>query len=234
MCPVLMAPLDLRAEYKPKFPVIEQINSGEFRTYRIPNGKIYPSQSSVVGHTEDKSFLETWRKRVGDREADRISNHAAKRGSALHLLSEYYLTQDSQFELQKRKTMPDALANFACIRRQLEHVSDVRAIELQMFSDELRIAGTVDLIATWRGKLCIIDYKTSLRLKKREWIDGYFMQTAGYSRMWKEHTGEQIEKLVILMAVDNQQECSVFEEEVQPNLKKLKEARLKFYEKFKL
>lgn len=225
---------DLRSKYLPKFPKIEQINAEDFRRYRVPNGLLYPSQSSVVGETQDKSFLEVWRKRVGDKEADRISAHAAERGTAVHLLSELYLTADDSFDLVKRKTMPDALANFNAIQRQLGYVSDVRAIELQMYTNKLRIAGTADLIAKWRGKLCIIDYKTSRRVKTREWIDHYFMQAAGYAVMWEEHTGEKIDELVILMAVDGQKECSVFVDEVPKNLKLLKEARLKFYEKHKL
>lgn len=224
--------VDLRANYINRFPAIEQINGGEFRTYRVPNGREYPSQSSVVKITQDPNFLEEWRKRVGDKEADRISNHASTRGTALHLISEYYLTNHPDFERIKRKTMPDALANFAAIRRQLEFVDNIKATELQMFSDELRIAGTVDLIATWKEKLAVIDYKTSRKPKKREWIDHYFMQASGYAKMWEEHTGEKIERLVILMAVDGQKECSVFEEEVQPNLKKLKQARLTFYQKY--
>lgn len=229
-----MAALDLRQDYLPKFPKIEQINGNEFRTYRVPNGRLYPSQSSVVKMATDENVLIEWRKRVGEREADRISSHAARRGTAVHLLSELYLTNDPTFNKQKMKTMPDAQANFACIRRQLDHVSDFRAIELQMFSDELRIAGTVDLIATYRGKLCIIDYKTSRRLKKREWIDHYFMQTAGYAAMWQERTGEKVEQLVILMAVDGEKEAVVFEDEIAPNLKKLKQTRLEFYKKFGL
>lgn len=225
---------DLRAAYKPKFPLIEQINGGEFRTYRVPSGKLYPSQSSVVKLATNQDALDAWRKRVGEREAARISAHASARGNALHLLSELYLTQDDSFEAVKRKTMPDALANFAAIKRQLGHVTDVRAIELQMFSDELRIAGTVDLIATYRGQLVIIDYKTSAKPKKREWIDHYFMQASGYAKMWQEHTGEKVEKLVILMAVDGIKECEVFEDDIEPNLKKLKKTRLEFYQKFGL
>src|SRR5690606_38237265 len=115
---------------------------------------------------------------------------------------------------------------------ELEHVSDFRAIELQMYSDELRIAGTADLIATYRNKLCIVDYKTSRRVKKREWIDHYFMQAAGYATMWQEHTGEKVDELVILMAVDDQKECSVFTDAVKPNLDNLKKARLEFYKRY--
>jgi len=224
--------LDLRSQYPPRFPAIEQINGGEFRTYRVPNGKCYPSQSSVVKVIQDPTILENWRKRVGEKEANRISSHAARRGTAVHTLSELYLTNDPNFERKKRSAMPDQVAPFKSIERELVHVSDFRAIELQMYSDELRIAGTVDLIATYREKLCIIDYKTSGKKKPRSWIDHYFLQAAGYAQMWKEHTGEQIEELVILMAVDGIKECQVFAEPIGDNLKELKKARLKFYQTF--
>ena len=225
-CPAI----DTRAKYLPCFPKIEQINGEDFRRYRVPNGKLYPSQSSVVGAVVDKSFLIEWRKRVGDKEADRISQHASERGTALHLLCELYATNDDSYELVKRKSMPDALANFAAIRRQLALLDEVRGCEVQMYSDKLRIAGTADMIAVWKGKLSIIDYKTSRRPKSREDIDHYLMQCSGYATMWEELTGEKVEQLVILMAVDGQKECSVFVEDVAPNLAKLKKARLAFFE----
>jgi ATP-dependent exoDNAse (exonuclease V) beta subunit len=75
-------------------------------------------------------------------------------------------------------------------------------VEGRMMSDHLRAAGTVDCIAEFNGKLSVIDWKTSRRLKKREWVENYFMQAAAYAVMFEENTGIPIEQLVIAMACE--------------------------------
>ena len=50
----------------------------------------------------------------------------------------------------------------------------------------------------------IIDYKTSKKLKKKEWIDSYFMQSTAYAIMWEERTGMPIKQIVVFIAVDNE------------------------------
>jgi genome maintenance exonuclease 1 len=71
-----------------------------------------------------------------------------------------------------------------------------------MYSDYLRVAGTVDCIAEYDGTLSIIDFKTSRKPKKKEWIESYFMQTAAYAVMFEEMTKKPIKQLVIMITVD--------------------------------
>ena len=75
--------------------------------------------------------------------------------------------------------------------------------ELPLYSDHLKVAGRVDCVAEFDGKLSIIDYKTSRKTKKKEWIDGYFMQECFYAIAWEERTGMPITQLVTIISVDD-------------------------------
>lgn len=178
-------------------PKLERIDSPAGRRYKTPSGKAYPSVTSVVGLLGKAEIME-WRKRVGEEEANRISARAAKRGTAIHSLCENYLLN------QEVKPGPFDLDTFKSIRPLLDDINNIHCLETQLYSNYLQVAGTVDCVAEFRGKLSIIDFKTSKRLKSRDDIHGYFMQTAAYAVMFEELTKIPVPQLVILMAVDDE------------------------------
>jgi genome maintenance exonuclease 1 len=87
----------------------------------------------------------------------------------------------------------------------LHGVDNVHALETPLYSDHLQVAGTVDCIAEYKGKLSVVDFKTSSRIKSKKDIHSYFMQCAAYSVAFEERTGISVPRLVILMAVDNEE-----------------------------
>jgi genome maintenance exonuclease 1 len=91
----------------------------------------------------------------------------------------------------------------------------IRATECTLFSDHLKLAGSCDLIADYDGRLSIIDYKTSSKLKRKEWIEGYFMQASLYAYMLWEMTGILVKDIVIIIGVDDSLEAQVFRERPQ-------------------
>jgi len=94
---------------------------------------------------------------------------------------------------------------------ELHNINNIRCLESGLYSDHLEVAGTVDCIAEYKGKLAVIDFKTSRKVKKREWISNYFMQCAAYSVAFEELTGIPVPKLVVIMGVDDNP-VQVFEE----------------------
>lgn len=50
-------------------------------------------------------------------------------------------------------------------------------LEIPLFSKNPRVAGRADCIGNYKGELSIVDFKTSTKEKKREWITDYFIQT---------------------------------------------------------
>lgn len=182
---------------------LHRVDSDKGRVYETPSGRAYPSVTSVTGLLGKEAIYE-WRKRVGEEEANRISTKAAKRGTRVHALCEDYLNNKS--------VEPDIfeIETWNSIVPELLKIDNVHCLETQLYSDHLRVAGTVDCIAEYNGRLSVIDFKTSKRAKSRDDIHGYFMQTSAYAVMFEERTGIPVDTLVILMTVDEQSEASVF------------------------
>jgi genome maintenance exonuclease 1 len=181
----------------------EEING--IRHYVTPNGS-YPSVTTVLGAMLDKTALIEWRARVGDEEANRVSRLAATRGTNIHNMCENYV-RGEEVDI----SMPFNTYMFNQVRRVLdEHVDDIVGCELTLASDELKIAGSCDLIALYDGKLSIIDYKTSSKKKMKEWIESYILQTVLYSYMLWEMTGMMAKQCVIIIAVEEEPEAQVF------------------------
>jgi genome maintenance exonuclease 1 len=84
----------------------------------------------------------------------------------------------------------------------LDSIGEIHCQELALYSDHLRMAGRVDCIAEYNGVRAVIDFKTSGKLKKKEHISSYFMQTAAYAIMYEERTGIPVPWLVVLIAVE--------------------------------
>jgi genome maintenance exonuclease 1 len=145
-----------------------------------------------------KAEILAWRARVGEAEANKISSRAARRGTAIHSLCEDYLLN------KEVNPAPFDLETFGSIRPYLDKINNIHCLETQLYSDYLQVAGTADCIAEYEGKLSIIDFKTSKRIKTRDDIHGYFMQTSAYAVMFEERTGIPVGRLVIIMSVDDE------------------------------
>jgi genome maintenance exonuclease 1 len=180
------------------------------RTYLTPEGKKYPSITTVLGVRSKDSIME-WRRRVGEEEANRISRHAAARGTALHTIAENYINNDDEYF--PKNTMPHVRALFKSVKPIIDnYIGRVVLQEKPLYSDHLGIAGRVDLVAEFDGKLSIVDFKTSKRRKTREDIKSYFAQATAYSIMFEERTSIPVPQLVIIMAVDDDPKPIVFVE----------------------
>lgn len=183
----------------------ETLPSG--RTYTTPEGNKYPSITTCLSILSRDSIA-AWRARVGEEEANRVSAKAAGRGTRVHQMCEDYINN----KLDISKYTPADKETFLSIKSILdENIGLVRGQEVPLYSDYLGVAGRVDCVADWNGRLAVIDFKTSKKPKKKEWISSYFMQAAAYCVMWEERTGIPIDKTVIVVAVDGD-EPQVFEE----------------------
>lgn len=170
------------------------------RHYVTPTGKL-PSITTVLSILSRDSIMQ-WRARVGEKEANRISTQAARRGTNVHQMCEDYINN----ELEIKKFNPADRETFSSIQPILdEHIGLVWAQEAPLWSEYLGIAGRVDCIAEWDGRLSVIDFKTSRKPKKKEYISNYFMQAAAYCIMFEERTGTPIDKIVIAIAVDGEE-----------------------------
>ena len=209
-----------------KLPELECETLPTGRTYLTPEGNKYPSITTVLGNLS-KAGIIAWRKRVGEEVANKISTQAATRGTAVHQLAEDYLNNEEDWS---KGAMPSNLFSFNQIKPILDkRVDNIWAQEVPLYSDKFKIAGRVDCIAEFDGELTIIDFKTSRKPKKEEWIENYFMQAAFYAAAFYERTGVAIKRFAIIITVDDN-EPQVFTGNTFDHLPKLLDARIKYAE----
>jgi len=184
--------------------VIENLNTetvDDKRYYVTPSGQRLPSVTTVLGAMKKKEIM-AWRRRVGEAEANRVSKLATGRGNRVHTLAEKYLMNES---IEWKKEMPDAIEMFQSIVPHFAKINNIHYMEQALWSEKIGLAGRVDLIAEWEGKLSVIDFKTSKRIKTEDKIQDYFAQCVAYAMMYEERVGAPIDQIVVLMAVENEQ-----------------------------
>ena len=213
----------------PPFPELEVHNIKGLRFYETPTGEKYPSITTVLGKQPGKQKgLQEWRERVGVAQAQIISGKAARRGSVFHNIVENYLQDNDISDFKQQNFM--AWCMFGEMKSHLdEKINEVVLQEQTMFSPKFKVAGRCDLIGVYKDKLSVVDFKTTTRTKKEEWIEDYFIQCAAYASMFEEHTGEPVEDVVIMMVAEDG-EVQLFEIKTADYLSKLEEIMDNFYE----
>lgn len=172
------------------------------RYYVLPSGEKFRSVTTVLDSALDKTALHEWRKKVGEEEANKISTQAARRGTAVHSIAERYVLNEEDY---LRGAMPSGVDAFKGIQTFLDkYVDNILGIELPLYSNVLKTAGRCDLIAEFNGVPSVIDFKTSRKLKKEEWIESYFLQTTVYSMMFEWLYKIHIPQIVVMIAVDHE------------------------------
>ena len=187
-----------------EIPEIKIIDGKRF--YVTPDGNAYPSITTVLS-LQDKPGLKKWREDVGEKEAKRISQESMRIGTAVHQMCEFYL---SNYIIKLKDEDRKIVDTFNRLRFLLGNINNIVGNEIALYSDLLRVAGTADCIAEYNGVPSVIDFKTSRKPKKEEWIDDYYMQTFAYKLMFEEMTGIEIKQVVILVACIDQFEVQVF------------------------
>lgn len=201
-----------------------------YRHYETPSGVPYPSVTTVTGYAK-RDVINEWKKKVGEEKAQQVMTKASRRGTIFHEVVEQYLKNDPDWK--RSVPTPADLVAFNCIKPLLDqHVGTVFALEEVLYSDYLRIAGRVDCIAEYNGKLSIIDFKTSSKRKKKEWIDNYFMQGCAYATALFELHKLRAEQIVILMEIQDEGSHEVFIENPADWIEPLKDLRVQYAQEF--
>ncbi len=163
----------------------------------VVNGKLLPSVTTVTSYQNRKSIAE-WRERVGVDVANQISQFASNNGTKFHKIVEDYVNNlDVDYDTEKYEV---ALKLFNQFKALLDDVNNIHYQECALYSEQLGIAGRVDCIAEYNGKLSVIDFKSSSKPKYENQIQNYFVQETGYAMMYEEMTGQKVEQIVTLIS----------------------------------
>lgn len=207
---------------------LPSITTEEGRYYVTPEGKKYPSASTVSGLLT-RDAINAWKTRVGETEANKKAKRGADRGTYIHLMCEKYLLGTLSVE-ERTSMLPTMKELFLQLKKQFDaHVDIVYGIEVPLYSDRLRIAGRTDGIVRWKKKIAIIDVKTAAKGKPEEWILNYFVQAAAYAEMFEERVGVPIDTIVIAMAVEGDIHPCIYEKSKKDYLPVLHKCLETFY-----
>jgi len=189
-----------------KFPYQEmkKVSVDGSRRYLTPDGSKVPSVTTILEATkseEKKQILQNWRRKVGYKNAQQITTEAAGRGTRMHKWIEDYIKLDTFGEPGSNPYSQQShlMAN-EIIENGLSKCDEFWGTEVSLHFPKV-YAGTTDLCGVHEGAEAIMDHKQSNKIKKREWIDDYFIQTAAYALAHNEVYGTNIRKGVIFMCV---------------------------------
>ena len=208
-----------------KLPKTKGKRTDGMRFYEV-DGKAYPSITTVLG-VQPKPGLDAWRKNVGEEAAKWEMARAARRGKTTHTLVEQYLKGETP---STRDVLP--LGLFALLKPYLNQIDNVHCLETILYSKKLTVAGQVDCIAEYNGKLSVIDFKTANKERNDAWNENYYIQTTAYSIMYEELFGTPIEQIVILMASEDGAARAFVKDrkEFEPKLEEAIKYFYKYYE----
>ena len=181
---------------------VEAVDRDGTRFYPIPGlDKYYPSVTSITSF-KNAQFFQKWRSRIGEAEANRITARATQRGTAFHALSEEYFKGELNID-KYLENNPLSVRMFQSAKSTLNRIDNIHCLETFLYSHYLGLAGRVDCIAEFDGELAVIDFKTSTKEKKEDWIEHYFVQETAYAAMFLERSGLEVKKIVTLIATED-------------------------------
>ena len=182
-----------------QYPELTRVEKNDVRYYQDSLSNLVPSVTTILSATGDHSGIDAWKRRVGLKTAKAVVDEATTIGTAVHLAIENYLygKEWEQFADDKMGMLAHQIAKrFIC--DCLGDIDEVWGLESGLVLDGL-YAGTADCIGIFRGKPTIIDFKTAKKIKRKDWIEDYFLQGAAYANAHNVMYKTNIESIAILM-----------------------------------
>jgi hypothetical protein len=186
-------------ENKYDYPDLERVDLDRGRHYIDSTGTPVPSVTTILSGTSTKTGIEQWKRRVGEKEAERVVKESTDIGSAVHESIEEYLHGNKWDTFSDSRT--DHIAKSITkkfISDGLEAIDEAWGLEVGLILDGL-YAGNADCVGLVRGVPSIIDFKTAKKIKRREWIEDYFLQGCAYANAHNVMFDTNIKQVVILM-----------------------------------
>jgi len=176
----------------------KQITLPDSRYYRR-NGKYYPSITYVLSCYPKGKHFQDWLKKVGY-SADWIVKKAAEEGTQVHEMIEDYLNGKELNFLQHGIPMYNPLVwqmFLKFVDFWEEYNPTLIEAEVHLFSDEIKVAGTCDLVCEievdGKTEMWIIDFKTSNNLQITHDLQG-----AIYAKCYEECYGKKVDRVGVL------------------------------------
>ena len=187
-----------------EYPNLERVDTDIGRHYLDSDNKPVPSVTTVLsGTSKSKDGLVQWRNRVGEEEADRIIKQSTDIGTAVHEAIEKFLNKEDwdNFDNTSDQILAKNISN-KFIKDALKGITEIWGLEVGLILNNL-YAGTADCVGLYKDIPTLIDFKTAKKIKKRDWIEDYFLQGCAYANAHNVMFGTDIQQIVILMVDRN-------------------------------
>lgn len=186
------------------FEELEAETTDAGRVYKRGD-KSYRSVTTILGELSKKGIM-AWRQRIGKEAAQKITTAASRRGTKFHTVCEKYVNNQDL-----KKCNPLSFELFQKVKPVLDqNITTVYNTEFCLFSDRLNTAGRCDLFCEWNGVPTVVDYKSSTKPKKEEYIENYLLQGTVYSMMIYERLGIPVKNFAIVIGCEELPEAQVF------------------------
>ena len=193
-----LIPIRKRYVYKK----LERIDTSDGRVYEIDKSERVPSVTTILSGTKNQAHLKEWAARVGEEAAERIKNEAATVGTHMHNVVERLLLNRDLPAPRTWLAVKGYWMGYKLIEEFFPHVNEVWGAEIPLYYPG-RYAGTSDFIGVYKGRPCIVDFKQTNKMKRRAWIEDYFVQLAAYAVAHNHQHGTDINQGVILMVAQD-------------------------------
>lgn len=199
---------------------------------------IFPSITTILSNTADKSFLKKWEQKIGKEAADKITENATRRGTVMHRLCEIYLglPMDMPKEERLEKTITASITdaeicsfdNRAIIVGGMLFYNYIRSGSFDFIKKNIvterflwtdkhgGYAGTVDNISEMVATellgehAAVIDFKTALKPKDNNRIEDYKIQTSAYAVMAYHRLGIKVKRTHIMISNEKTETPQIF------------------------
>ena len=185
------------------------------RTYVTEEGQKLPSVTTILSKTKpanEKAKLDDWKKRVGEEEANRVRDEANSLGTKFHTCLEKNLKGEGHKDLTDEGQLAEKMSSLV-ITNAFPYLKEIWGSEVFVHYPNL-YAGQTDLIGIYKNRECIMDFKTTNKPKREDWIKDYFLQLGAYAMAHNHVYGTEIKTGVIFMVSrDLQYQCFAIEGE---------------------
>ena len=218
----------------PKLQITTDKHTGE-RFYTTEEGKKYPSVTTVLAAWPNPA-IENWIKRVGEKTAENIRRESLNFGSLTHEILEI-IFNNNFMELNNEDYTPmkyggsiEAAASLMSRIVNSGELGPILGLESSLYDDNLKVAGTLDCLAYYNGKLTVFDFKTTR--KNLNIRVEHLIQCAAYSTMFSNYSGIPVEQIAVAQVTKIGFNTQIKIEKPQ-NYFHLFEQKLKYYYKMK-
>lgn len=198
---------------------------GRNRYYHTPGGK-FPSVTSILSATdseEDKARLRKWQHKMdslhGKGHASKISGDALTKGKLIHSAIESHYRYGQEIEVPYEE--------WNKLRSFLKVIQPI-TLECPVYHPS-GYAGTIDCVGHYTDELYVIDWKTSKRMKRKSWINNYFLQITAYAHAWNFMHPNQIIRNGLIVVISPPNSLQLFDFEIAEYADAWMERLDKFY-----